>query len=196
MVRRRKKPRRPDWDALYGVAEGQSGHFTTAQAAKAGYSPQLLHKYLASGRIARVRRGIYRVTHFPAAGHEDLVVPWLWAERAGVFSHETALALHDLSDVLPAKVHMTMPGSWEKRRLRVPRSLVLHFADLTDGEWEWLEAVPITSPRRTLLDCIDGHLAPDLLQQALQQACERGLVSRTEGAGIGKRLATSLGGVG
>jgi len=192
MVGRPKKPRKPDWDALYGVVEGQAGHFTTAQAAMAGYSPQLLHKYLANGRILRVRRGVYRVTHFPAADQEDLVVLWLWGEQAGIFSHETALALHDLSDVLPVKVHMTVPRSWRERRFRAPRGLVLHYADLTDDEWEWREAVPITTPLRTLFDCIDAHVAPDLVRQALGQAQARGLVSRSASASVDMRLAAAL----
>lgn len=192
MSRRRTTRKMPDWNALYGIAEAQSGHFTTAQAAAAGYSSQLLHKYVASGRIVRVRRGIYRITHFPAAEREDLVVFWLWGEQAGVFSRETALALHDLSDVLPAKVHMTVPRSWRERRLRIPRGLILHHADLADHEWEWREAVPITTPLRTLFDCIDAHVAPDLVRQALGQARTRGLVSRSENTSVGKRLEAVL----
>ena len=182
----------PDWDALYTIAERQAGHFTTAQAASAGYSSPLLHKYLASGRIARVRRGVYRVTHFPVAEHEGLVVLWLWAEEAGVFSHQSALAFHDLSDVLPAKAHMTLPKDWQTRRLRVPGGLVLHFSDVEDHDRDWLEAVPITSPRRTLDDCIDAHVSPDLVQQALLQARKRGLISRAEGARLARRLQRSM----
>lgn len=193
MSRHRTTSKIPDWDALYGIAEAQSGHFTTAQAATAGYSSPLLHKYVASGRIARVRRGVYRVTHFPAAEHEDLVVLWLWAEHAGVFSHQTSLALHDLSDVLPARAYMTLPEDWRSRRLRVPADLVLHFAEVEDRDCEWLDAVPITSPRRTLRDCIDAHVSPDLVQQALRQARQRGLVSKAEGARLTERLAKSMG---
>jgi predicted transcriptional regulator of viral defense system len=86
----------PDWDELFSIAQAYSGYFTTAQAAKAGYSLPLLHKYLVNGRVLRVRRGIYRLVHFPASEHEDLVVLSLWADQAGVFSHETALALQPL----------------------------------------------------------------------------------------------------
>ena len=193
MSRRRTTSKTPDWDALYSIAEAQSGHFTTAQAATAGYSPQLLHKHLASRRIARVRRGVYRVTHFPAAEHEDLVVLWLWAEHVGVFSHQTALALHDLSDMLPTRAYMTLPEDWRSRRLRVPAGMVLHFADVEDRDCEWLDAVPITSPRRTLRDCIDAHVSPDLVQQALRQARQRGLVSKAEGGRLTKRLTRSMG---
>ena len=192
MTRPKKAIQVPDWDALYTVAESQAGHFTTAQAASTGYSPQLLHKYLGSGRIARARRGVYRVVHFPATEHEDLVVLWLWAEQAGAFSHQTALALHDLSDVLPARMYMTLPEDWRGRRLRVPEGLALHFADVEDRDYEWLDTVPITSPRRTLRDCIDAHVSPDLVQQALRQARQRGLVSKAEGGRLTKRLARSM----
>src|SRR5690349_20586018 len=92
---------KPDWDQLYRVAEAQEGLFTTQQAAQAGYSPQLLAHYVRIGRALRIQRGIYRLVHFPAGEHEDLVAVWLWSEQVGTFSHQTALALYDFSDVLP-----------------------------------------------------------------------------------------------
>jgi hypothetical protein len=70
----------PDWDALFSVAQAYSGYFTTRAGCRAGYSLPLLHKYLANGRVLRVRRGIYRLIHFPASEHEDLVVLSLWAD--------------------------------------------------------------------------------------------------------------------
>ncbi|MEA2561134.1 MAG: hypothetical protein QOH06_2638 [Acidobacteriota bacterium] len=170
----------PDWDALFDVAQAQGGFFTTEQAAMAGYSPQLLHKYIGNGKVVRVRRGIYRLVHFPAGEHEDLVVLWLWAEQAGVFSHETALALHDLSDVLPSKVHMTLPASWRQRRLRVPAGVFLYYADLGAVDRTGFSAVPITTPRRTLQDCAEENISPDLVRQAVLQARHRGLISEKD----------------
>lgn len=178
----------PDWGALYSVAQAQSGYFTTGQAAAAGYSPQLLQKYIENGRMMRVRRGIYRLVHFPATEHEDLVVAWLWAEQAGVFSHETALALHDLSDALPAKVHMTLPASWRRRRLQVPTGLVLHYSDLSDVDLTGFSAVAITSVRRTLRDCLEANVSPDLMRQAVLQARQRGLISEIDGTKLGTAL--------
>ncbi len=166
---------KPDWDRLYEIGASQDGHFMTVQAAQAGYSPQLLAKHLKSRRIRRVSRGIYRIVHYPAGDHEDLAVLWLWSEREGVFSHETALTLHELSDVLPSKTHMTVPSSWKTRRLRVPGQLVLHFSDLEEEEKAWHESVPVTSSARTLCDCAAEDFSPDLLRQALQQGIERGL---------------------
>jgi predicted transcriptional regulator of viral defense system len=162
------------------VAQGQDGYFTTAQAARARYSRPLLHKHLAGGKIVRARRGVYRVVHFPASDREDLVVLWLWSEQAGVFSHETALALHDLSDALPSKVHLTLPAGWRRRRLRVPVGLVLHFADVVERDRTSFGAVPVTVPFRTLQDCVEADLAPGLLDQAVRQARRRGLITAAE----------------
>lgn len=182
MARREEAPgKSPDWDALFGVAQAQAGYFTTQQAARAGYSPQLL-AYLGDKKVLRVRRGIYRLVHFPSSDHEDLVVSWLWSEQAGVFSHETALALHDLSDSLPNKVHLTMPASWRQRRLRVPAGLVLHFADVAERDRTSFGPVPVTAPLRTLSDCVEANLAPGLLDQAASQARRRGLITAAEEA--------------
>jgi len=178
MARRTARRAAPSWDALYDVASGQEGLFTTIQAADAGYSPQLLQKHLQAGRIQRVRRGVYRLVHFPPGDHEDLAAVWLWSDRAGVFSHETALFLHGLSDVLPARVHLILPAAWRARRLRVPPGVVLHYADVARDERAWVGPVPATAPRRTLADCIASGVAPDLVEQAIEQAGARGIVPR------------------
>jgi len=172
------KAKSPDWDLLYNTAASQEGHFTTAQAAAAGYSPQLLAKYLKSRRILRVLRGIYRLVHFPAGEHEDLVVIWLWTQSRGVFSHETALMLHELSDALPARAHVTLPTEWSARRLRVPEGVTLYFSPTPESERTWVGAVPATSVTRTLVDCAKARVAPDLVRDAFEEAASRGLVIR------------------
>lgn len=170
----------PSWDLLFETAASQAGLVTTRQAAEAGYSPQLMHHHLGARRLVRVRRGIYRLVHFPAGDHEDLTVVWLWSQHQGVFSHQTALALHDLSDVLPSQVHLTLPTSSEKRRLRVPEGVELHYAEIAASERRWFGPIPVTAPARTLEDCAKGHLPPDLLRAAARDALSRGLVTREE----------------
>ena len=191
MVSRQAKG--PSWDALFDVASSQEGLFTTAQAGDAGYSPQLLQKHLRAGRIQRIRRGVYRLVHFPPGEHEDLAAVWLWSERAGVFSHDTALSLHDLSDILPSRLHLTVPASWRSRRLRVPRGVVLHYADVPKDERAWVGPVPVTEPRRTLADCVAASVPPDLVQQAMEQATARGLLTRAALAEIRRSRPTAEG---
>jgi len=174
------QPSKPNWDRLFETAGAQEGYFTTQQAADAGYSSQLLLKHIHAGRVARTRRGIYRLVHFPAGDHEDLVIAWLWSERAGVVSHQSSLSLHGLSDVLPAHVHLTLPNAWRTRRFRVPPDVLLHHADVPPEDRAWFGAVPTTNPRRSLNDCALEGLSPELLRQAAQQALRRGLVTQAE----------------
>ena len=166
----------PDWTFLFEMASTQDGYFTTRQAAKAGYSRPLLARYLRNGKIIRVRHSIYRLVHYPSSDHENLVVVWLWSKHQGVFSHETALAMHDLSDALPAKVHITLPAAWKKRRLTVPDGVELCYADIPTGERSWFGAVPVTAPVRTLIDCIAAAVPPELISQAHTDGLRRGLI--------------------
>ncbi len=114
---------------------------------------------------------------------------WLWSDQEGVFSHQTALALHDLSDVLPSQVHLTLPEAWRKRRLRVPDGVSLHYSDVAGSERRWFGPVPATAPLRTLADCAAEHLPPDLLRDAALDAIHRGLVARDELTAVEAALA-------
>lgn len=183
----------PDWDRLYRQAESQAGHFTLSQAEACGYSSQHLQKHLTAGRISRICRSIYRLTHFPPTEHEELVVLWLWSSRDGVFSHETSLALHDLSDALPARVHMTLPESWRARRVRIPDGLVLHYEDLPDASRDWFELVPVTTPKQVLSECIEARVSPELIGQAIRQARQRGLISSRDATRLSTRMLQSPG---
>ncbi len=181
MARPRTHPgKSPNLPKLYELAETQAGYFTTAQADACGYSRPLLHHHVRANRFERTAHGIYRLVQFPASDHEDLVVTWLWSGREGVYSHESALALHELSDALPAVKHLTVPTSWKRRRLQVPAGTFLHFADVARDATSWRGSVPVTSPLRTVTDCIQDHADPVLVRQAVKQGLERGLFSADE----------------
>ena len=171
---------RPDWESLFDLAVSQGGYFTTAQAAEHAFSPELLIHHVSQRRLQRTMRGIYRVRHLPPQEDEQLVQMWLWSVQEGVFSHRTALALHDLSDILPSRVEMTVPTAWRKRRLRLPVGLELHYADLEPHERTWIGHVPVTTAARTLRDCSVAHISPELLDQAVAQGIARGLFDPKE----------------
>ncbi len=173
-------PRTPSWDRLYQTAEAQEGYVTTAQAHEAGYSNPLISHHVRHGRLERVLRGVYRLHHFPPGEHEDLVVAWLWSGKEGVFSHETALAIRELSDALPATKHMIVPASWSARRLRIPEGIQLHYADLPHRDTCWVGAVRVTNPVRTIRDCIEDDVGTGLVRQAIEESEHRGLLSPRE----------------
>ncbi len=180
MPRRSPIGSEPRWEALYEAAAPRAGYFTTKQAKAAGYSPQLLQFYIRERRVERCARGIFRLVHFPPTDREDLVPIWLWSECVGVFSHETALAIHELSDLLPAQQHVTLPLAWSDRRLRVPKGVVLHHADLTKTEWAWFGPIPVTTPLRSVVDCIHAHVSKEFTDQAIAQGVRRRLFTRAE----------------
>lgn len=168
------------WRALFRLAAKQEGLFSARQASSAGCSQQLLAKYVAGGRVERVQRALYRIVDFPTGEHEGLVAVWLWSRNEGVFSHETALFLHDLSDVFPVRAHLTLPTTWKTRAIHIPEDAAIYYSDIPDRDRVWIGPVPVTSVRRTLSDCLHSSVAPELVAQASVQAAERGLITRDE----------------
>jgi len=159
-------------EKLYDVAERQAGYFTTAQAREAGFTQPQLTYYTRSGRFLRVRWGVYRLALFPSTPHEDLFVAWLRAGPAAVISHDSALALYDLSDTLPGRIHVTVPRSSSRRR----SGLALHTSSLDPEEVTTVEGLPTTRVSRTIADVASSGLAEEQVIQAVQQAIDRGLI--------------------
>jgi len=170
-------PKAPDWDQLYEQAEAQAGYFDTQQALGAGFSAPLLTHHAQSGRIRRVLRGVFRLSHFPRSEHENLVTFWLWSHQKGVFSHETALMLHGLSDAMPSRLDMTLPAEWRTRRLKIPEELIVHYADVPPTDRTWLGPVPLTTPARAILDCQREGAPREIVDLAFRQISHRGLLA-------------------
>ena len=162
---------------LFEVAESQQGYFTSADAKKLGYDYPHQHFHVKQGNWIRVDHGIYRLKKFPAAAHEDLMRWWLWSRKRAVISHETAAALYDLGDLLPAKFHLTVPADFRKSPTK---SLVLHKADLSDTEIEKRDDLPVTTPLRTILDLARSHLDDERLSAITRDAIQKGLLNRRE----------------
>jgi len=179
----------PNPDELYAIAEGQAGYFVAEQAASAGYSRQLLAHHARRGRYRRIRRGLYRLVHFPPGEYEDYVALWLVLEREAVYSHATALSLHGISDVNPRTTDVTLPSTWKGRRLRISEGIVLHYDDLEPQARERLGPIPLTTVTRTLVDLARAHFRPDLLRSAALEAIHRGLSTRGDLAEVESVLA-------
>ncbi len=181
-----RRGRTPSYDRLFEVATRQAGLFTTRQAAESGYSAQLLIHHVKAGNVRRVQRGIYRLVYFPASEHEELVLAWLWSEKVGVVSHESALSLHGLTDERPARVHLTVPSDWQRRRAREPECVVLHFEDVPPHHRTSVGSIPVTTAARTIAQC--WRLSLDQEQSACDEALRRGLASESDLATIVRRI--------
>lgn len=170
---------------LFEIAEQQQGFFTTKQAKAAGFAENTHPYHVQVGNWIREHRGIYRLALFPTADRPDLVLWALWSrnrdeEVEGVYSHHTALTLYDLSDLNPAKLHMTVPTDF-RRNSAIPGILVLHYADLPENDVQTAQGFKFTRPLRTIVDLIEADtVARNFIRQALTQAIDRGLISRQQ----------------
>lgn len=164
-------------DRLYAIAEDQQGYFTSADARSLGYDYPHQHFHVRRGNWVRVDHGIYRLKKFPAAEHEDLMRWWLWSRKKAVISHETAAAVYELADILPSKVHLTVPPGFRKKS---PKALVLHKARLNASEIEKRNGFPLTTPLRTIVDLARTRLDPERLSATVRDAIQKGLASRRE----------------
>lgn len=175
---------------LYRIATGQGGYFTSKQAASAGYGKRHVAYHLKVGNFERAGHGLYRLPTVPLSEHDDLIRASLWSRGRddvpqAVVSHETALALHELSDLLPGKIHLTVPRSFRKRP---PRTVVLHARPIAPADSEAWTGFRATTPLRTLADAAaDGGVPNDELRQAVKDALARGLVRRSSMLALAKR---------
>src|ERR1700730_5411140 len=104
---------------LFSRALEQGGYFTAKQAREVGYAYPHIEYHESTGNFERVGHGLYRLTSLPPGEHDHLVRFSLWSrDRAdrpqAVVSHDSALVLHELSELLPGKVPLTVPGTFRK----------------------------------------------------------------------------------
>ena len=172
---------KPDHERLFRAASQQGGYFTAAQARTSGFSWASLSYHAGRGRFIRVRRGLYRLREYPGSTREDVIAAWLAAGRDdAVVSHESALDLLGLSDVVPDKVHLTLPRS--KRYRPAPPGVAVHTTTkpLGPGDVVVREGVRVTSAVRSIVDAAEAGTAPEQIVAAITESLDRGLATRPQ----------------
>ncbi|MHB8574840.1 MAG: type IV toxin-antitoxin system AbiEi family antitoxin domain-containing protein [Dehalococcoidia bacterium] len=162
-----------DLRGLEALALQQGGYFNRADAREFQLSDQSLHYHVQAGRFERIFLGVFRLRTAPTAIHDDILLAWVWSNYRGAISHESALDLLDLSDVMPSQVQMTVPKGFG----RTSAPFILHHANLSTDEVMPYEGVRVTTPERTIVDAASTGTDPEQVQKAVQQALRRALVS-------------------
>ena len=168
--------KKPNCNQLYDIAENQGGYFSASQARECGFAWDRLSKNVKSGKFTRVVRGVYRFTQFPYSPYEDLFIAHLRAGPKSVISHESALSVYELSDLLPHEIHIIVPRSSSVRR----KGIRQHTNKLDKEDISSREGLPITTVARTLADIASSGLAEELVIQAIDEALSRGLVTEKD----------------
>lgn len=159
---------------LFELASSQGGYFTSEQAGETGLSKALLSHHAKNGKFIRIRRGLYRFRDYPSSSRENVIAAWLAAGEEAVVSHESALDLLELSDVIPGAIHLTVP----RTRRNLPRISGVRFhttsRPLAASDRTIRHGIPVTSPVHTILDAAATGTAPEQIELAIRQALERG----------------------
>ena len=163
-----------NYQRLYEIAENQSGYFRSNQALSAGYSRPNLYFQTERGRFIRISKGIYRLSFFPSSPFDDFFVAILESGPRSVVSHASALAVYELSDILPGEIHITISRNRSRRRAGIK----YHTCKISKNEITSYKGLPITTVERTITDAIRNGLDPHLVKQAIHQGIDRGMLTR------------------
>lgn len=185
----------PDRAKLFEIASEQGGYFTAEQARACGFSRALLSHHVKSGRFIRVRRGLYRFREYPSSPREHVLMAWLTVGKdTAVVSHESALDVLGISDVIPDAVHLTVSRS--RRNLPSIPGVRIHTTTraLAPDDQVMRDGIGITSAARSILDAAESGAAPEQIEKAIAQAIDRGLATgqqlKHDAAERGRRVAS------
>ena len=166
--------------ALFATALSQGGYFTAKQAREAGYGYQHLDYHVSAGNFEQIDHGLYRLTTIPPGEHDEFRRLSLWSRNQkgipqAVVSHDSALGLHDLGELLPNTIHLTVPVGFRKAP---PLGCVLHKGAMSPADVEEREGFLVTTPLKTLVDVSLGEVTMEQLEKVVSEAITRGLVRR------------------
>jgi len=95
-------------DSIIEIAQNNNGVITTSMVVEAGISRGILKYLVDKGRLEKSERGVYILPEVL----DDEIYNLQNRFKRGIFSHETALYLWDLTDRTPNNYDMTFPSSY------------------------------------------------------------------------------------
>ncbi|NLM76603.1 MAG: abortive phage infection protein [Ruminococcaceae bacterium] len=141
---------------LQSVLKQNGGIVTTAQANEVGISNERLRLLVHSGDLERVTTGIYVL---PDEFTDKMFIVQLRRPKI-IYSHETALFLHELTDRDPINYMVTVPTGYNPTRLREDGFTVftikreLHEIGVTKLTTMFGNSVTVYDLERTICDCL------------------------------------------
>jgi predicted transcriptional regulator of viral defense system len=120
-------PGQPDHTCLFQLASSQGGYFTSRQARDCGLDRRHLSYHVKAENYVRIHHGVYRLARYPSSPHEEVMAAWLAAgPDKAVVSHESALQIHGLSDLVPQAIHLTVLRGTRGGRQPSPAAVKIH----------------------------------------------------------------------
>ena len=146
------------------ILSQNGGTITTAEANEAGISNERLRLLVKSNELERVSFGVYVLLD------EFIDQMYIIQQQRPklIYSHETALFLHDLTDCDPIYYTVTVPAGYNTSRLRDSGLTVftikreLHEIGATRLETKFGHTVTVYGLERTICDCLRSRNKMDI----------------------------------
>lgn len=153
-------------DTIAHIADRQHGRVTRVQLLAQGIDGKRIDRWLVDGRLRWVHRGVYAVGHVAPSLLGEYMGAVLACGAGGLLSHEAAGHAYGTLRKRPAKPHVTVPTTADRRRpgIVIHRVRDVHSLDATT--WQ---GIPITTVPRCLLD-MALRLTLSLLTRACHEA--------------------------
>jgi predicted transcriptional regulator of viral defense system len=134
----------------------EQGLVRLRELVSAGITATTVSRMEKAGELVRLGRGLYQLPDAPASAHHDLAIV-AKAVPTGVICLVSALAFHELTDVIPSRVWIAIGPKDRKPSLTYPALQVVRFCPehLQSGiERHVIDGVnvAITTPARTIVD--------------------------------------------
>jgi very-short-patch-repair endonuclease len=148
--------------ALQRLATEQHGILTRSQLLHAGVGPRSVDRWIQTGRLIVLHRGVFALGHLPPSPHARTMAAVLACGRSAVLSHRSAAKLYGLIRYT-GPIEITAPTQHKRH------GVILHRSALTDRDVTHHWGIPTTSPARTLTD-LAGTLSHASLTRAVNDA--------------------------
>ena len=97
---------------------------------KAGFHPDTLRALEKEGKIEKIARGFYRMTHYTFGPYPDFVIASLQLPR-GIVCLVSALAFHEATSEIPGHVDIAIPAGTRANRIKYPPVRFYRFSTKT-----------------------------------------------------------------
>ena len=172
-------------ELLFRTASTQFGLFTAKQAIQAGYDRKHFHKFVEAGEWSHEYLGLFKLINFTSAPEEEYMKWLLWSRNRadkvqGCLSYETALNIYKLGDLMPNRIHMTVPRDF-RRNSEIPIIVQLHQENLKASLIQHENGLALTTPAKTIEDLVrEGRTEKTTLRDSLSKAVELGMITRKQ----------------
>ncbi len=144
-----------------------------------GFHRDQINDLLGADEIEKIAHGLYRIKGYDPDNHINIVYA-SFQSSMGVICLISALAFHEITDIIPARVNIAIPRGMTARKIRYPAVRFFHYSKETweSGVEEFTESghkFKVYNVAKTIADCfkfrnkIGISVARTAMKTALQE---------------------------